>query len=285
MQFNKKAQGYRTVVGLILVLLIGGLLVGVVINWLGLFREAGDIQSCRLGLVAQTKTKVAGQTTFNVDCPVHEVTFHKDHVSLNVDGKKSKKEVNYEGEVKKNFPKLDSSGVDQQYDLVVDQTIADEMRKCWFKTGEGELQLFDEKLYKTEHVCMICSELDFSKEVREEYNYNGDLNYYLSTKYVASDNVTYAEYFKRPVFKKERIIPFVFDYQKTGQQYTFDHTKDIDPDKVYYLVYASKLPGRTAFSDDLKSYLGAEKGEHYMGGMYIVPQEDFGNLGCEVLVN
>ena len=214
---GKRGQGHRVVVGLVITLVAAAILIGAVWLWISIFHEKSDVELCRLTLLAQSETKIFGQSTVDAtnECPVHEITFYENHVQREVDGKKDKVLVKYDGEMVEKFDRLSDDGVDSDYDNVVMQTITDEMQKCWYKVGKGEISPFDRDAFGDKNVCMLCSRFEFSNEV-DRYDYQGQLNYYQSTTMLPDNSMTYTEYFKQPKYELDRVMPFIFKYKKVG---------------------------------------------------------------------
>jgi len=292
--YNKRGQGYKTIVTLVLVLVIALILIGVVLVWNSMFRDITDVEPCRLSLIAQTYTKIKGQTMFNVDCPSHKNTFYKDHVELQVEDSERKRSVIYEGERKDKFDDLAKSGIDKNYGGVVNYVIAEEMRKCWYKTGKGELTLFDADWFGKKNVCLICSEIVFDDEIKSYYNYEGDLNYYLSTNDIPDGSMTYAQYLQLPVFEG-LYVPFLLEKDERSEYLTFS-TERLDAKNNYYIIYVSFVEAAffdlsdaamVAVSPMYAAYLKAIKMTESQrnGYMYMIETDDLVSLGCDQLIN
>lgn len=175
---SKKALGMGTLAILIISL--------AVLFTLGFFSDAiagiitgkGDIETCRLSVLAQAQTKVLGEALVNLKCPRRQVTIFEDKVEIN-----DKKSGNYK------FQELSNDAVNR--------VIAEELRSCWYKMGEGEVDVFQQEVYGfNENVCVICSEIDFDKKIDQTKKFTGLLDYLKSNK-IPGGKANYFDYLIR----------------------------------------------------------------------------------------
>ena len=267
---NKSAQGYRPVVTLRIVLAVALVLIGVALNFVKIFNKTGDIETCRLSLISVSSTRIdtpAGDISLieKISCPAHKLLFDINHVFLSVDNKKSKMLVKYNDKLTTEFDYLkdvnNNKSLAAKYDKIVDKVVADQMVSCWYKTLKNK-RIFSERLFSGNNVCMVCAEFSFSKRLSNVYQYNGDLQYYMATEYVPEKSVTYADF-----------LGFLFPAVR------------FDTSKKYYMVYEEINPSKiVAFLDKgiaLSAFIDSEN----KLGIFIVPEDEVGNLYCDVLVN
>ena len=81
-------------------------------------KNASDIEACRLSVIAQGETKIAGKTLAALKCPRREIKLFDGKTELN--GKK----LSYK------FKDLNEE--------IVNKAVAEELRLCWYRMGEGK---------------------------------------------------------------------------------------------------------------------------------------------------
>jgi len=172
MKFKKRAVAMPFLVILILgliILLFMGPLISTINSTL---KRSSDVEKCRISAVSQSTFKVAGASIVSLKCPRRYLTFFDNRVVVN--GKMMRK---YE------FDKLD--------DKTVNKVIAEELRLCWYKMGEGEYDVFKQNMMDGENVCVVCTEIDFDKGV-EQSSFSG-LTVYLNHE-MPNSNMAYLTY-------------------------------------------------------------------------------------------
>jgi len=146
---KKGEEGMGTLVAIILVAVTAIILFSFSGELFAKGKSASDIEACRLSVIAQSKTKIAGRTSVSLKCPRREIVFFNNKVEIN--GKKS-------------------SGYDFKHLSrdIVNMVLAEELRLCWYRMGEGKEEVFGEDLILDFNiVCSICSDIKFDKEVVE----------------------------------------------------------------------------------------------------------------------
>ena len=72
--------------------------------------------------------------------------------------------------------------------------MADAMYDCWWQLAEGKKQFFAQKL-SGENYCVICSTIEFDKNVQEKTPEITGLGQWFSENYIPSQKLTYWQYF------------------------------------------------------------------------------------------
>jgi hypothetical protein len=254
---SKKAATTSVIVVLILMLVGSSVLYGVTSQILNIFGADADEQICTLTTVFSAATKIQGVENLKIDCPLRLRTITSDEVRrATVDVVKSanqligKDEVNREKFDNLNKKFLREVEGDTRYDklskgkgldillestartdpfteeLALSSLVGDEMRKCWKKMGQGDLDLFsnwfsDETLWnqllslsgfkEKPAICVICSRVKFDKAIRDDTDLNSgairSLQYWAQTKKIKSKPVTYYEYLMDEAHDKELFNP------------------------------------------------------------------------------
>lgn len=130
---------------------------------------------CRMSVVSHANTQVAGSPVMNLKCPRKFITFdnegYKQYYADELPIDKDK--LSYNTKFKDNIP------VKAQFYKIM----ADEMAECWYKLGEGEMDVFQEDLLFKRPSCLICSQVDFSKEFEKNTDLGtiGEFDEYLRT--------------------------------------------------------------------------------------------------------
>ena len=177
MKLKKRAQVMPFLVILILgllILLFMGPLTSTTVSTLS---RGADVEKCRLSAIAQSKTKVAGTSIVSLKCPRRQLTFYDNRVVVN--GKMVRKHE---------FDKLD--------DKTVNKIIAEELRLCWYKMGEGEYDVFKQNIIAHDNVCVVCTEIDFDEDVKQE-EFLGLVDY-LEKEEMPNSDLTYQDYLVKP---------------------------------------------------------------------------------------
>ena len=210
---NKKG-GMRETLVRVLLFIAAAVLVFYVANFSFAYIGAKtDLEQCRLSVLAQTKTAQPTSGYFNspiiLNCPRKVVEIYEDKVM--VDGKPDYLQLNLD---------LDNELTKEDVNYI----FAEEMRECWYKFGEGRLDVFNED--KWDRVCMICSKVSFDKNNMGE-TYSGFRDYlrqHSSLKF--DDEMTYETYLNQnaedgwiDVPDKYRGFNYVADSFSTGSSY------------------------------------------------------------------
>lgn len=191
----------------------------------------GDTESCRLSVFAAANARIPGRTTLNLQCPRKSIVLSKDGYTVN--GKEKK--YRYE-----------------DYTTNIKNVFAQEMAECWYKTGEGTTNIFEEPLIGNKQVCLICSHLQLKDVPSSDI---GSLSDYLkettmpitAATDIADIDYTYYNYinrdFNQKAFSEDSF--FVNILQALGIDYgtttihtniLLDNRGEIEPTKEYYIL-------------------------------------------------
>ena len=229
MKHQKRAEG-RTLVIMIIVIasamvliLFGGKLYAAITG------GASD-NACRLSIFAQSKLKgFTGKSPVSIECPRKEIIFYKDHVEEHIEGKSNNIKIKIGEKLEKKFKELD--------DVIVNQVIAEELRRCWYKTGEGELDAFDEGGLLGTETCLLCSTIEFDDEVINAGTVPfPDLMIYLENNKISpkGEEISYLDYLSK--VKTARGFMWIPIQYKTFYQEEVDK---IEPGKKYVVFMKS----------------------------------------------
>ena len=120
-----------------------------------------DVEKCRFSVLAQANVP-EGKSLLPLNCPRRIITFYNDHVEIGNTGKKGaeKYELYIAGEKTKSFDRITAD--------IVNQIYAEELRICWYQMGEGNQDIFKEKITKNYNMCLICAEMNFDENVKTD---------------------------------------------------------------------------------------------------------------------
>lgn len=240
---EKKGIGAGALAVIILTLSIFVILIFFTDIFTGILKRGGDIEVCRLSVLAQARTKVVGKTPISLECSRRQVKFFNNKVEIN-----GKKEPKYD------FKELD--------DEVVNKVIAEELRLCWYMMGEGKIDVFRQDIaIFGDRVCTICSEVSFDKKVNKNKKFNGLVNYLKGNK-IQGQDVYYFDYLinsQRNLYLLWGNIPWTqytpWSYGTTNKiEESFFQT-----DKNYVIYFLGSKPDW--LSDKIKAFTSA----YYIG--------------------
>jgi hypothetical protein len=151
---------------------------------LNLFAKSEDDLKCRLTVLAQ-QLKPTGTSLVSLSCPRHNLKITETGVQTReIDGK-WKPMTKFDNPLEKD--------VNQFYKLA-----ADEMADCWFRLGEGKINVFnkDGVAIAGRQTCMICSQIQFDRSPELKLGTSGDFLKYLNdNNYTKNEkNVRYNDY-------------------------------------------------------------------------------------------
>ncbi|MBN2457973.1 hypothetical protein JXB31_02470 [Candidatus Woesearchaeota archaeon] len=148
MRAKRGQAGTSTLNKVILTVIVLLVLVSFFSGALKIFEKTVSDEQCRLSVLAQSKD-VFGLKIVTLNCPRHNIKVtEKDAKIRNAKG-------NYDTYI--SFNTLLTKEPEQFYKLV-----ANEMADCWFKMGEGMVDVFDQDvLMKNRATCLICSHISF----------------------------------------------------------------------------------------------------------------------------
>jgi len=221
MKYQKKGIAIGTLIIIIIILLAAVpmfIFSGEIAEMIG--RGASD-EACRLSILAQSKLKFVGSSPVSVECPRKSIIFYDDHVEEIIEGHKKDLGVKINNIPKKKFKELNSK--------IVNQVIAEELRKCWRKTGEGEIDAFEEDMLLGAEVCLLCATFEFDESVKAP-EFSG-LEEYLESHYIPKEDekISYYDY-----LSKEQTFRLLWIFSKKFES-LYNQVETITPDEKYVI--------------------------------------------------
>lgn len=166
---------WNHLIEIILIIVVAFILIGGAQQLVGILKKGSDFETCRLSILAQAQTKLGGSSFVPLKCERRKVEIFKDKVEIN-----GRKESKYE------FEELDEN--------VVNKVVAEELRLCWYMAGEGKVNVFEQDISSGgENVCLICSEINFDKNVDRSRQFTGLLDYLKGNK-IPDKDIQYFDY-------------------------------------------------------------------------------------------
>ncbi len=150
---NKKGIALKTIVTAIPVIIMAGILIFVVTQYIIFGDQAVDREACKDSVLLKERSKTLGRPLIgDVNCKTHLY------------------------EIKEND------------DYEVKKEIAGEMYDCWKQFGEGEVDfLSDNDFGRGDNWCFVCSRIDFSEDTQKEVPQVEGLFDFLKTEPVPLD--------------------------------------------------------------------------------------------------
>jgi len=172
MRLNKRGITTQTaLVTLIIALAVGIILFLATNTFTQIMGRGTDIEKCRLSILANAKARitetelpVVGGEQIAINCPKTEL-------------KLTKKDIEAKGALTK--------------EDMIKRKLAEELRLCWYKTGEGKLKPFKGE---SGRFCLICSEIEFDKNVQEKAPEIRNFIKYLAETDMPKANTKYLDY-------------------------------------------------------------------------------------------
>ncbi|MGM5481860.1 MAG: hypothetical protein ACQESF_00210 [Nanobdellota archaeon] len=205
-----------------------------------LFRNVFDItygetaeNICRMSVISHSKTQVAGSPIMNLKCPRKFILidnegykiYYADDLPIDKEKLSYKIKFNEKTSFKKQF-----------YEL-----LANEMAECWYKLGEGNLDIFQEDIFFTKSSCVMCSEIGFSKEFEKSRDIGniGEFNEYLKThnftKY--GINTRYANFLYKNYDASFSFSHLAYFIQEDSISVLFDDETGFQTDESYLIYF------------------------------------------------
>jgi|TARA_Y100000310_G_scaffold144782_1_gene144034 hypothetical protein len=162
MKHQKRAEG-RTLIIMIIVIASALILIPFAGKLYAMIVSSASDDACRLSIFAQAKLKntLSGTSAVSVECQRKNIIFYNDHVEEHIEEKPNNIKVKIGDKPEEKFEKLD--------DNIVNQVIAEELRKCWYKTGEGKLDAFAEGGLLGTNTCLLCATIEFDDSVKDKF--------------------------------------------------------------------------------------------------------------------
>lgn len=208
----------------------------------------GDDEKCRLSLVANDVVRPVAKRVYPIECP-------RDHIEISF------------GDVEK-YGRID--------DDLVKTIIAEEMKRCWSKTGGGTLQPFNEHWLEQltgeypflEVFCLVCTEIDFSEDFREQarnqdYRLEGLLHWLVTRKPFGMKSTLYEQ-----ITGKSPSADII----KALKGAEFQQGSSFDLDETHVITWKVELPLQSAIEQDELKYFGKDALEVFSEGIFAIPE-------------
>lgn len=185
---------------------------------------------CRMSVISHAKTQAAGSPTMNIKCPRKFIvidnegykTYYADELPID------KEKLKYRQEFKEGSKK------EQIYKLM-----ADEMAKCWYKMGEGNLDVFSEDWFFIKNTCVVCAEIGFSKDFEGDLGTISEFQEYLEnnkfTKYNMEKN--YFDYLYKKYPASFSINALLYYSEEDSLEFLADEKDEITTDNNYFISF------------------------------------------------
>ena len=231
---------------LIVIVLVLAFFSARVFDWM---TSKGDVESCRLSVVASGKISDVslGISTLDLECPRKTIVLSPE--SYTVD------------ESEKDYASED----EEDYSENVKQVFADEMRECWYKMGEGEVDMFDDNiLYGFDDICVVCSHIEFEHPSEESV---GNFATYLQETAIPlsvqqQEGITYYNYIYR-----QSPIGECSQFSSTGN-IGITNNGEIDTSKPYDILFKAHH----------YEFLGVD---YQCNSILVGPTETIAQAGCD----
>lgn len=247
---KKRGLAMETLMQIIIVLVIFFALFYLASLFLDASSEQAVIEKCRISVLANSKTheiggKTGAQILVSTDLPISCPA-----------------------------PKKQVSG---KYLTEQFYGIAEQLRNCWYKMGEGKLEVFGKdylgdlailETKKNAAYCLICSEFRTSKDKLDKDLFGK----FVGGQQMPGKLITYAQYLGSATATG---VSKDFFYEFTAKQ--FGPAADIKPESEYLVVF-TRVPD-TYLSNFAKLYFTGYESLIEQQNMMIVPKADLANSG------
>ena len=224
---KRKAMGKSTLLTYIIGVVIVVVLIPSFISWGQSLMNESSVEICRLGLLGKANSKAAGtsQVDLSADCPRRNIEFQKRYVEISENGDIDRLDIVINGKYVKKFDEINED--------IVYYVIAEEMRDCWYKIGEGEINPFEQSTFwGSSSFCLLCSTFSFDEDAQTILGEMDSLSSYLDNTMPGSDQ-SYKDYFD--IAEKLNKDYIIFSIEEDHN--VFSMVNKINPANDYALVY------------------------------------------------
>lgn len=256
MKLHRRALTESTLVGLVIILVVSVLLTAGVVKWAHSMNQGGDLEKCRLSVLAASQAKILGKAALSIDCPRKDLTIKPEDV------------------------KVDNALSDDS----VKKMLAEEITSCWYKmSGDSQINPYDQDWFlTTRSVCLVCAEIGFDKELQEKIPKVENFRSFLEREGYLDKNKMGG---KLSYMTNYVVITYV---DTTNKAEIVDF---IDTSKKYYLVYLT-FSSQWFFEDkrwynQLSQSLGLGQGVfgavNSISIINLIPADQISSLRCGTL--
>lgn len=304
---TKKAQTESGLAIIIVSLAIAIIIIGGVIIWLTYLRSKTDVEACRLSVLGKSYSKpVAGKSPLELKCPRNYITFYNDKITSETKGRITKKKAYVQGAKTDSFKELTQD--------ITFQVMAEELRNCWYKMGEGKLIPFDQALFFTQtNICLVCSVFWFDEKMQgKEGTFSGgggtfggagadatwgsrtvqnpkifsEFSTYLNETIMPNSEMTYGEYFQIDIQELQGPASAYQQVVSAGKRSALFGEDTFSTKNNYYLVYSALTPAKWMVGPnrfDIQVFKGMA--EKPLGLLFLINADNISSLKCDMLYN
>lgn len=237
------------------------------------FLGKSDEEICRVSVLAAGKARIMGQSFSSIECPAKEVEIERPDV-------------------------YESGGVNEEK---IKEIFAEEMRICWWKMGEGKLEMFsEEEALGRRNVCVICSRVSVDESVQSEVmDVEGFFDFLEETNLPGNSSMSYADYMTIEDANALDVRMF-WGLAGTASEYVFlnsvsegldeffdekDETLDspslLDLTKEHLVVFRLWTKPNVESLPLLEKVSGHTFERNSLPGIFLVEEEDINKLECD----
>ncbi|MFA6888287.1 MAG: hypothetical protein WC254_02215 [Candidatus Woesearchaeota archaeon] len=141
----KKAMTDKTLITVLIFIVVAFLLGFIAIKIIDYITSTGDTEGCRLSVLAASQISAGGEIPVQINCPRKMISLYPEYYIIDSSKKKYTSE---------------------EYAENVKSVIAEEMKDCWYKMGEGNLIVLDDNaIVGNDKICFSCSHFEFQEPI------------------------------------------------------------------------------------------------------------------------
>src|SRR3989338_4097410 len=241
---KKKGMAVEELLKLILILIVSSILFYGVYKTSAIFSERGDVEKCRLTVLANSQVHETVGVTGNLLGYSKQVPIQCPTTSLKIEGKT----------------------LTEQY-----QIFAEELKSCWYKVGEGKLQVFCKE---GNDYCLVCSEIMAQDNLK-----SSKIMEYIKSKNMSKTEQTYAQYVgipeSYPLFVTRFLTPTIKKMKELDT---------VEKGKEYLLVFVRNTLGIPLELTGMIPYLSTLVNTKEVQSIIFLPKEELaGSCLCSKL--
>ncbi len=251
----KKGALSLSMLGLYVLFVVGAItLLAPMPELIDYFFSSGKREVCKASVVLASQ-RVQGKSLFSIQCEPEEAEIGSSYM---------------QGE------SLDTEKLKR--------TLAEHMKRCWYKMGEGHVEPYSSEAFNENHACTVCSELSVSQDVRVALEKQGGIqgftDYLNSTEMEDSDK-TYWQYLSKQ-FSAGTYNLFWYPVAESEVK-SFKGVDTLPPSDEYMVVFKQieEAGQEDWIIGDLFEAFGTDE---TIPLILVSPKEEFGSLRCDYLI-
>ncbi|MCX6709847.1 MAG: hypothetical protein NTV63_02725 [Candidatus Woesearchaeota archaeon] len=208
----------KVIIGLILLLLVFFSIAVWFANSVAYTKGVSDKEICRMSVIAKWAGKKASfyltDGIIDLKCNTQIIEINRDSVLKN-------------GKEIETMKEITDSGTEEK----IKRIVANEMYDCWYQFSRGQFDFTQAGIMRNANICVVCSEITFSKEIIKEVPLISDFTAWLSQNNVLGAKESYLDYFmnKAPELNQELKTDFKID-------------NEIRTEKTYQVIFEAHQP-------------------------------------------